>query len=93
MRVNKNSLAYFAYGNGPSLVERQKQDLIQSETSLPERYCCCSSIIGWANPHCQIHGSQQRQDSLTDQMRSVVRWANEHGCYDAADWIRERWGN
>lgn len=40
-----------------------------------------------------------RQDSLTEQLRTVMRMANESGCYDAADWIRThlettlRWGN
>jgi len=35
----------------------------------------------------------QRQDSLTDQMRSVIGEANQIGCYDAADWIKERFFN
>lgn len=33
----------------------------------------------------------QRQDSLHDQMRDVVREAERLGCYDAADWIKARW--
>ncbi len=33
----------------------------------------------------------QRQDSLADQMKTVYRKAVEIGCYDAADWIMERW--
>lgn len=32
-----------------------------------------------------------RQDSLTDQMRSVMSAAIDLGCYDAADWIRDAW--
>ncbi len=31
-----------------------------------------------------------RQDSLTDQIRDLVKLANEHGMYDAADWITAR---
>jgi hypothetical protein len=58
--------------------------------SLPERYCRCTSIIGLANPDCQVHGNRKRQDSLFDQLASVVRKANEMGCYDAADWISRR---
>lgn len=30
----------------------------------------------------------QRQDSLTDQLRSVHALAVYHGCYDAADYLR-----
>jgi DnaJ-class molecular chaperone len=37
--------------------------------------------------------SSQRQDSLSDQMREVVRLATEAGCYDAADWIRKHWSD
>lgn len=33
----------------------------------------------------------QRQDSLHEQMRDVVRAAEQLGCYDAADWIKDRW--
>lgn len=29
-----------------------------------------------------------RQDSLTDQMKTVFQLATEAGCYDAADWIK-----
>jgi hypothetical protein len=32
-----------------------------------------------------------RQDSLTDQMADVMERAVEMGCYDAHDWIRDRW--
>lgn len=35
------------------------------------------------------------QRSTTDQLRDAVRWCNEAGMYDAADWIRrelEDWG-
>lgn len=28
-----------------------------------------------------------RQDSVTDQLLDVLRWATAAGCYDAADWI------
>lgn len=36
---------------------------------------------------------QQRQDSLTDQMVTVLDYAErELGCYDAADWIRKNFG-
>jgi hypothetical protein len=31
------------------------------------------------------------QESLTDQMRRVLSWANRSGLYDAADWIHTRW--
>jgi hypothetical protein len=34
---------------------------------------------------------RQRQDSLTDQMKTVVAAAERLGCYDAADWLRDRW--
>lgn len=34
----------------------------------------------------------QRQDSLKDQMITVVRLAEKAGCYDAADWIKKRMG-
>jgi hypothetical protein len=30
----------------------------------------------------------QRQDSLTDQMETVLKLATEAGCYDAADWLK-----
>lgn len=33
-----------------------------------------------------------RQDSVTDQLRDVHQKANEMGCYDAADWIRNQMG-
>ena len=33
--------------------------------------------------------NMNRQDSLTDQMKSVLKLATEAGCYDAADWIKE----
>lgn len=29
-----------------------------------------------------------RQDSLTDQMETVLNLATEAGCYDAADWLK-----
>ena len=32
----------------------------------------------------------QRQDSVTEQLRDVIQLAVEAGCYDAADWIRDR---
>jgi hypothetical protein len=32
----------------------------------------------------------QRQDSLSDQMRTVLQAATAQGCYDAADWIALR---
>lgn len=31
-----------------------------------------------------------RQDSVTDQLLDVLRWATAAGCYDAADWIASR---
>lgn len=31
-----------------------------------------------------------RQDSLTDQLKDVVKKANEMGCYDAADFINRK---
>jgi hypothetical protein len=31
----------------------------------------------------------QRQDSLHDQLKTVRQLANEAGCYDAADFIRD----
>lgn len=31
---------------------------------------------------------RQRQDSLTDQMKTVYKLANKNGCYDAADWLK-----
>lgn len=34
----------------------------------------------------------QRQDSVSDQMTTVMRLAVEHGCYDAHDWLVARWG-
>lgn len=34
----------------------------------------------------------QRQDSVSDQMATVMRLAVEHGCYDAHDWLVARWG-
>lgn len=30
----------------------------------------------------------QRQDSLTDQMATVIDLARDYGCYDAGDWIK-----
>ncbi len=30
------------------------------------------------------------QDSLLDQLTEVISLANQHGYYDAADWIGER---
>lgn len=36
--------------------------------------------------------SRIRQDSLTDQMSTVMQLAVEAGCYDAHDWIVARWG-
>jgi hypothetical protein len=33
----------------------------------------------------------QRQDSLTDQMATVLHTATRLGCYDAVDWIVGRW--
>lgn len=35
--------------------------------------------------------SAQRQDSLREQMEDAVAWAENNGCYDAADWMRGRW--
>jgi len=32
----------------------------------------------------------QRQDSLTDQLRTLIDAANKLGCYDAADFISSR---
>jgi hypothetical protein len=32
-----------------------------------------------------------RQDSLTDQIKDVLKHAEAAGCYDAADWIRDAW--
>ncbi len=29
----------------------------------------------------------QRQDSVTDQLKDLVKLANQNGMYDAADWI------
>lgn len=37
--------------------------------------------------------SGQRQDSLTEQMRDLLRFGDELGCRDAVDWIRRRWDN
>ena len=31
----------------------------------------------------------QRQDSLTDQMNTILGLAIKHGCYDAQDWIQQ----
>ncbi len=28
-----------------------------------------------------------RQDSLTDQLKSLINLATQHGLYDAADWL------
>ena len=33
----------------------------------------------------------QRQDSLTDQMNTVIDLARKEGCYDAQDWIIKVW--
>lgn len=33
----------------------------------------------------------QRQDSLTDQMNTVIDLARKEGCYDAHDWIIKAW--
>lgn len=37
-----------------------------------------------------------RQDSLTDQLLTVIQLAEKAGCYDAADWIKgqmeREWG-
>lgn len=33
----------------------------------------------------------QRQDSLTDQMATVMALAVAAGCYDAHDWLKSRW--
>ena len=32
----------------------------------------------------------QRQDALDDQLRDLIPLANKAGCYDAADFIRDR---
>jgi hypothetical protein len=37
--------------------------------------------------------AEQRQDSLSDQMRDVMRHAVESGCYDAHDWLVKAWGS
>jgi hypothetical protein len=35
----------------------------------------------------------QRQDSITDQMKTIINEGNRLGCYDAVDWIVARfWG-
>lgn len=34
----------------------------------------------------------QRQDSVTDQLHDLIRLANDHGLYDAADWVRKQAG-
>jgi hypothetical protein len=31
----------------------------------------------------------QRQDSLTEQLQDLAVIAEEHGMYDAADWLRD----
>jgi len=31
----------------------------------------------------------QRQDSLYDQLKTLIRVANEMGCYDASDFLKE----
>jgi hypothetical protein len=33
----------------------------------------------------------QRQDSLTDQMVTLMDLARRAGCYDAADWLQQEW--
>jgi hypothetical protein len=38
-------------------------------------------------PDPWIEQQPQRQDSLTDQMRTVHRLAARAGCFDAADWL------
>lgn len=35
----------------------------------------------------------QRQDSLTDQMVTLLHLAQAAGCYDAADWVKARWAH
>lgn len=35
----------------------------------------------------------QRQDSLADQMNTVIDLARKEGCYDAQDWIIRTFGS
>jgi hypothetical protein len=38
----------------------------------------------------KLNRAPQRQDSLADQLQDVAAMADHSGCYDAADWIRNR---
>lgn len=66
--------------------------------------CCahCSGIqraCAWNGEHydacrrCADEGRSQRQDSLYDQIVDVLTWARENGCYDAYDWIADRFAD
>lgn len=45
------------------------------------------------NPRYVKQGNGQAQDALAFQMARVLQLANQHGEYDAADWIaRAYWG-
>lgn len=44
----------------------------------------------WRWPKGKPQEVPQRQDSLTDQMKTVIQLAEKEGCYDAADWIKKR---
>ena len=37
---------------------------------------------------CTFINCVQRQNSLTDQMNTVIDLARRYGCYDAQDWIK-----
>jgi hypothetical protein len=48
----------------------------------------CRGSVGWGEEVAM--SETQRQDSLTAQIDTVIGLANDAGCYDAADWIRNR---
>lgn len=43
----------------------------------------CPALEGKVSPF-------PRQDSVTDQLKDLVKLANQNGMYDAADWIRNQ---
>lgn len=45
-------------------------------------------MINWREEIEKIQGCEQRQDSLTEQLKDLVFVANKLGFYDASDYLK-----
>ena len=72
------------YYTGRETIKKIKYILGDNNAGIETGYV----ILGITDTRTPPSGVQ-RQDSLTDQMLSVLEWANRNGCYDAALWITD----